>query len=120
VTAAYHGLSVCVVEKAEVLGGATSWSGGWAWTPGTHYAKEDGVVESKEEFQTYLKNVLVERYDIESDNIDDFLEAAPHMVEFFAKKTSLDFTPGAKIRDIYGQLPSRVPVTAPWARSPLT
>src|SRR5699024_1691652 len=71
VTAAYHGLSVCVVEKAEVLGGATSWSGGWAWTPGTHYAKEDGVVESKEEFQTYLKNVLGERYDIESDNIDE-------------------------------------------------
>lgn len=106
VTAAYHGLSVCVVEKAEVLGGATSWSGGWAWTPGTHYAKEDGVVESKEEFQTYLKNVLGERYDIEADNIDAFLEAAPHMVEFFAKKTSLDFTPGAKIRDIYGQLPS--------------
>ena len=105
-TAAYHGLSVCVVEKAEVLGGATSWSGGWAWTPGTHYAKEDGVVESKEEFQTYLKNVLGERYDIEADNIDAFLEAAPHMVEFFAKKTSLDFTPGAKIRDIYGQLPS--------------
>ena len=33
VTAAYHGLSVCVVEKSEVLGGATSWSGGWAWTP---------------------------------------------------------------------------------------
>ncbi|WP_075722453.1 FAD-dependent oxidoreductase [Corynebacterium stationis] len=106
VTAAYHGLSVCVVEKSEVLGGATSWSGGWAWTPGTHFAKQDGVVESKEEFQTYLHSVLGERYDIEAKNIDAFLEAAPHMVEFFAKKTSLDFTPGAKIRDIYGQLPS--------------
>lgn len=106
VTAAYHGLSVCVVEKSEVLGGATSWSGGWAWTPGTHFAKQDGVVESEEEFQTYLHSVLGERYDIEAKNIDAFLEAAPHMVEFFAKKTSLDFTPGAKIRDIYGQLPS--------------
>lgn len=106
VTAAYHGLSVCVVEKSEVLGGATSWSGGWAWTPGTHFAKQDGVVESKEEFQTYLHSVLGERYNIEAKNIDAFLEAAPHMVEFFAKKTSLDFTPGAKIRDIYGQLPS--------------
>ncbi|WP_304411167.1 FAD-dependent oxidoreductase, partial [Corynebacterium stationis] len=106
VTAAYHGLSVCVVEKSEVLGGATSWSGGWAWTPGTHFAKQDGVVESKEEFQTYLRSVLGERYDIEAKNIDAFLEAAPHMVEFFTKKTSLDFTPGAKIRDIYGQFPS--------------
>lgn len=96
VTAAYHGLSVCVVEKSEVLGGATSWSGGWAWTPGTHFAKQDGVVESKEEFQTYLRSVLGERYDIEAKNIDAFLKAAPHMVEFFAKKTSLDFTRAQK------------------------
>ena len=34
VTAAYHGLKVVVVEKAAVCGGATSFSGGWAWTPG--------------------------------------------------------------------------------------
>ncbi|MEY8576778.1 FAD-dependent oxidoreductase [Corynebacteriaceae bacterium 6-324] len=106
VTAAYHELSVCVIEKSDVLGGATSWSGGWAWTPGSHYAKQDGVNESKEDFHTYLKNVLGERYEVEQDNIDAFLEAAPHMVEFFAKKTELDFTPGAKIRDIYGNLPS--------------
>lgn len=105
VTAAYHGQRVVVVEKASVLGGATSWSGGWAWTPGTHFAKRDGVNESKEEFKTYLSNVLGPRYEVEKDNIDAFLEAAPHMVEFFAKKTSLDFTPGAKIKDIYGNLP---------------
>ena len=104
VTAAYHGQSVCVVEKSDVLGGATSWSGGWAWTPGTHYAKQDGVNESKEDFHTYLAQVLGDRYEVEKDNIDAFLEAAPHMVEFFAKKTSLQFTPGAKIKDIYGNL----------------
>ena len=39
VTAAYHGLKVIVVEKAEVCGGATSWSGGWAWTPATRWPK---------------------------------------------------------------------------------
>ena len=33
VTAAYHGLKVIVAEKAPVLGGATSWSGGWMWAP---------------------------------------------------------------------------------------
>ena len=45
VTAAYHGLKVIVVEKAEVCGGATSWSGGWAWTPGNPLAKAAGVNE---------------------------------------------------------------------------
>ena len=32
-TAAWHGLSVVVVEKDQVCGGATAWSGGWAWVP---------------------------------------------------------------------------------------
>src|SRR5699024_6315487 len=55
VTAAHHGCRVAVVEKAPVLGGATSWSGGWAWTPGTSFAKKDGVIEEKDQFRTYLK-----------------------------------------------------------------
>ena len=29
VTAAWHGQRVIVVEKDEVFGGATAWSGGW-------------------------------------------------------------------------------------------
>ena len=103
VTAAYHGLSVAVVEKAPVLGGSTSWSGGWAWTPGTSFAKKDGVNESPEEFRTYLKSVTGDYY--QSDNVDSFLEAAPHMVDFFHRKTRLQFTPGAAIRDIYGNNP---------------
>ncbi|GHG55386.1 FAD-binding dehydrogenase [Sinomonas cellulolyticus] len=103
VTAAYHGLRVVVVEKAEVCGGATAWSGGWAWTPGNPLAKADGVDEDPEQFRTYLRHRLGERYD--AVRIDAFLEAVPHMVGFFEGKTSLKFTPGAKIRDIYGKTP---------------
>ena len=33
VTAAWHGQRVIVVEKDEVFGGATAWSGGWMWVP---------------------------------------------------------------------------------------
>lgn len=31
VTAAMHGASVMVAEKASVLGGTSAWSGGWLW-----------------------------------------------------------------------------------------
>lgn len=84
VSAAYGGKKVAVIEKASVLGGATTWSGGWAWTPGTSLARKDGVVESKEEFQTYLQAVVGEYY--QEDNISAFLDAAPEMVDFFEKK----------------------------------
>ncbi|OKX84819.1 FAD-dependent oxidoreductase [Corynebacterium glutamicum] len=103
VSAAYGGKKVAVIEKASVLGGATTWSGGWAWTPGTSFARKDGVVESKEEFQTYLQAVVGEYY--QEDNISAFLDAAPEMVDFFENNTDLQWTPGAKINDIYGNLP---------------
>ncbi|WP_433875255.1 FAD-dependent oxidoreductase [Sinomonas atrocyanea] len=103
VTAAYHGLRVVVVEKAEVCGGATAWSGGWAWTPGNPLAKADGVDEDPEQFRTYLRHRLGARYD--AARIDAFLEAVPHMVGFFEDHTRLQFTPGAKIKDVYGKTP---------------
>lgn len=103
VTAAYHGLKVVVVEKADVCGGATSWSGGWAWTPGNPLAKAAGVNEDRELFRTYLRHRLGSNY--QEDRVDAFLEAVPHMVGFFHNKTSLQFVPGTRIRDIYGSTP---------------
>ncbi|MET4136667.1 succinate dehydrogenase/fumarate reductase flavoprotein subunit [Pseudarthrobacter sp. PvP090] len=89
--------------KAGVCGGATSWSGGWAWTPGNPLAKADGVDEHRDLFRTYLRHRLGGNY--HEDRVDAFLEAVPHMVGFFQDKTSLQFVPGAKINDIYGSTP---------------
>lgn len=103
VTAAYHGLKVIVVEKADVCGGATSWSGGWAWTPGNPLAKAGGVNEDPGLFRTYLRHRLGKNY--QEDRVEAFLEAVPHMVGFFHNKTSLQFVPGTAIKDIYGTTP---------------
>lgn len=106
VTAAYHGLSVLVAERAHVCGGATSRSGGWAWTPGTSLARAEGVDEDRDDFRRYLKGVLGERYTPgAARQIDAFLEAVPHMVGFFHTRTRLTFVTGAGINDIYGDLP---------------
>ena len=48
VTAAYHGLRVVVLERADACGGATAWSGGWMWAPGNPLAQADGVDEDVE------------------------------------------------------------------------
>src|SRR5881296_1663880 len=89
VTAAYHGLKVVVVEKENVFGGATAWSGGWMWVPGNPLAKRAGINEDPQQPRTYLKNELGRRYDAE--RIDAFLDNCGPMVSFFEENTSLQF-----------------------------
>ncbi|WP_433737247.1 FAD-dependent oxidoreductase [Pseudomonas putida] len=103
VTAAWHGLKVIVVEKDPVFGGATAWSGGWAWVPCNPLARRGGIIEDVEQPRTYLKHELGEHY--QPSMIDAFLEAGPHMVAFFENHTSLQFADGNAIADIHGDTP---------------
>ncbi|WP_455924195.1 FAD-dependent oxidoreductase [Pseudomonas putida] len=102
VTAAWHGLRVVVVEKHDSFGGATAWSGGWAWVPGNPLAKRAGIHEDPQQPRTYLKNELGERYNAE--RVDAFLDNAPHMVAFFEKHTALQWVDGNGIPDVHGKV----------------
>ena len=103
VTAAYHGLSVIVAEKASVLGGATAWSGGWLWAPLNPLSQADGIVEDIDQPRTYLEHALGAEYD--EPRVEALLRNSPHMVAFFEKHTSLQFVSGSWIADIQGELP---------------
>ncbi|QJQ94184.1 MULTISPECIES: FAD-dependent oxidoreductase [Halomonadaceae] len=103
VSAAHQGLEVAVVEKAETLGGATAWSGGWMWAPLNPLARAAGIKEDPETVRTYLRHELGERYD--PAKIDAFLATAPQMVAFFHDNTALQFADGNAIADIHGDTP---------------
>jgi succinate dehydrogenase/fumarate reductase flavoprotein subunit len=102
-TAAWHGLRVVVVEKDRVCGGATAWSGGWAWVPLNPLSQAEGVVEDLDRPRTYLKHVLGEHYD--AARVDALLDAGRHMVAFFEQNTALQFVSGTWIADIQGHVP---------------
>jgi succinate dehydrogenase/fumarate reductase flavoprotein subunit len=103
VTAAWHGLKIIVVEKDAVFGGATAWSGGWAWVPCNPLARRAGIVEDIEQPRTYLRHELGEHFD--PAMIDAFLQAGPRMVAFFEQHTALQFADGNAIADIHGDTP---------------
>ncbi|MEG0246244.1 MAG: FAD-dependent oxidoreductase [Pseudomonas sp.] len=103
VTAAWHGQKVIVVEKDAVFGGATAWSGGWMWVPRNPLAQRAGIIEERAVVRTYLENELGDKFD--DAMIDAFLDAAPRMVSFFERHTSLQFADGNGIADIHGNTP---------------
>jgi succinate dehydrogenase/fumarate reductase flavoprotein subunit len=103
VTAAWHGLTVVVVEKEPVFGGATAWSGGWMWVPGNPLAKRAGIDEDPQQPRTYLKNELGDRYD--PARVDALLDNGPRMVAFFEEHTALQFVDGNAIPDVHGKVP---------------
>jgi succinate dehydrogenase/fumarate reductase flavoprotein subunit len=88
---------------APVLGGATSWSGGWMWAPLNPLSQADGIIEDVDAPRTYLKHALGENYD--EPRVEALLENARHMVGFFEKHTALQFVSGTWIADIQGDLP---------------
>lgn len=103
VTAAHLGLDVILIEKDEVLGGTTAWSGGWIWAPGNPIAKSHDINENQAEPRRYLEAVLGNTFN--SELVDAFLAGAPEMVDFFHNQTSLRFDPGLHIPDTYSDLP---------------
>lgn len=103
VTATALGVRVIILEKADVLGGTTAWSGGWIWAPCNPVAQRAGIVEDPAAPRRYLQSVLGNRFD--AARVDAFLTAAPEMVSFFETQTALAFDSGLAIPDTYSHLP---------------
>nr|WP_288359376.1 FAD-dependent oxidoreductase [uncultured Pseudomonas sp.] len=103
VTAAWHGQRVVLVEKDAVFGGATAWSGGWAWVPRNPLARRAGIQEEIEQPLTYLRHELGEHFD--EARVRAFLDACPQMVAFFERHTALQFADGNGIPDMHGDTP---------------
>lgn len=103
VTAAHLGLNVIVAEKDAHYGGTTAWSGGWMWIPRNPLAVEAGIHEAIDKPLSYLRHELGEQFD--EARARSFLDNGPRMVDFFRRKTALQFIDGNAIPDFHGHTP---------------
>jgi 3-oxosteroid 1-dehydrogenase len=94
-----HGLSVLVLEKAEVYGGTTAVSGGGIWIPCNDQIAGLGGSDSYEEAITYLQDVVGEDFD--RARIDAYLDNAPKMVRYLADKARTHFRAVPRYPDYY-------------------
>ncbi len=101
VTAAAQGLNALVVKKEPKFGGTTARSGGWLWIPGTHLATEQGIHEPAGAAKAYLKHETTTHFD--EKRVDAFIENGPKAIEFFTKKTCVQFNMPATFPDYHAE-----------------
>ncbi len=87
-TAAHHGLSTIVVEKAPHYGGSTARSGGGVWIPNNEVLKRDGVTDTAEAARTYLHTIIGDA--VPAEKIDTYLDRGPEMLSFVLKNSPLE------------------------------
>lgn len=106
VTAAHQGLTVLVVEKADVSGGTTARSGGWLWIPGTRLATEQGLNESPGAARDYLRHEATTHFD--AARVEAFIENGPRAIDFFTRNTCVQFNMPPVFPDYHAEAPGGV------------
>lgn len=87
-TAAAQGLRTVVLEKTDVFGGTSSYSGASIWLPGTQVQERAGLPDSTELARTYLRALLG---DVDADRQDAYVETAPAVVALLEQDPNIEF-----------------------------
>ncbi|WP_340314917.1 FAD-dependent oxidoreductase [Rhizorhabdus argentea] len=86
IAAALAGSRVLVLEKTDLLGGTGAWSGGAAWVPCNPLMDADGVPDSFDAAQAYIRAVAGNLPD--ERMIATFLEQGPKVVAHLETRTT--------------------------------
>ena len=102
--AAKAGLSVCVVEKTDKLGGTSAYSGGACWLPGSQVQQRAGISDSTEGAREYLSAILE---GADPEKVEAFLTTSPRLVAELEDDPDLDFEwlPFSEYYDAPGRVP---------------
>src|SRR5690606_35007910 len=102
-TAAHHGLSVVVLEKAAHYGGSTARSGGGVWVPGNKALLASGRPDDREQARKYLHSIIGDV--VPKERIDTYIDRGPEALDFVLDHTplKLKWVPGYS--DYYPEAP---------------
>ncbi|MFA5630046.1 MAG: FAD-dependent oxidoreductase [Porticoccaceae bacterium] len=81
------GLKVLLVEKTDLFGGTSAYSGGAMWIPNSLHQKIAGIEDSVNAADNYLRGVTGKYYDHEK--VSAFLVNAPKMIRFVEQHSEL-------------------------------
>ncbi|MGW0971186.1 3-oxosteroid 1-dehydrogenase [Streptomyces sp. NPDC002516] len=106
-TAAKHGLSCVVLEKAPTFGGSAARSGAGIWIPNNPVILAAGVPDTPAKAAAYLAAVVGP--DVSADRQQAFLGHGPAMISFVMANSPLRFRWMEGYSDYYPELPGGLP-----------
>lgn len=83
-TAAKAGAKVVLLERAQLFGGTTAWSGAFSWIPNNSLMKAAGIEDSREAALTYIKQLTLGR--VADERVEAYVEQAPKMVDWMTSE----------------------------------
>jgi 3-oxosteroid 1-dehydrogenase len=83
-----RGLRTVVLEKTDLIGGTSAYSGGACWLPGSAVQQRAGIADSTESARAYL-DALLEHPD--STKVEAFLAEAPRLVAELEEDEAIEF-----------------------------
>ena len=88
ISAAGHGLSVCLLEKSATWGGSTARSGGGVWIPGNDILRREAPADHLEDARRYLHAIVGD--DVSPERIDAYIDRGPEALRFLIDRSELD------------------------------
>jgi succinate dehydrogenase/fumarate reductase flavoprotein subunit len=101
--AARAGRRVLVLERSELVGGATAASSGYVWAPNHHLLAEAGISDSREEALAYCRSTSVGEALIET-----FVDEIGALVQWLEAQSPISWKP-MDYPDTFAELPSGRP-----------
>ena len=101
--AAAEGLRVLLIEKTELVGGTTAWSGGMVWIPGNAKMKQAGLSDSLCDAQNYLASTVPETENAALRAA--FLSHGPEAIDYLERNTEVRLQPVKVYPDYYPDTP---------------
>ncbi len=105
--AALEGVSVAVLEKADVVGGTTAWSGAGIWIPGNQLARAVGIEDSEERGLEYLSSLSNGM--LVPELVQALVEGGPQYVDFLHEHTKIRLVMVPGYPDYHTEHPGALP-----------
>lgn len=93
VVARKAGLKVLLIEKDDLFGGTTAYSGGMIWIPCNHHAQAANARSGKDDSIALARQYILDegRGKVDPAKVDAYLAQGPAMVEFMERETEVRF-----------------------------